>query len=335
MYLFDLSIIIVSWNVRKYLKICLDSIIRYTQGLNYEIIIVDNNSGDGTADEVRDTIKKYEDIGIIFIQNVKNDGFSKANNIGLEKAKGEYILFLNPDTEIKDNGLKILSEFLNKNPKYGAVGCRILYPDGSIYHPCARGFPTPLKILYHMMFFTKFFPKSKKFCALNLEYWDKNENSDIECLVGAFILVRHVVLEQVGSFRDIFFMYGEDIDLCYRVIKGGWKIKYIADSYIVHHTEKSSEQVDNNHFKSLLIAHSNWLFHRINYGIGYGCIYRFVILIGALFRSFIAGIMFLVFSVLGFKNKASLVRNLFIRYLKLLRWALGMEGWVKDVGHSA
>lgn len=334
MYSVDLSIIIVSWNVREYLKICLESIVKHTRDLDYEIIVVDNNSTDGTDEEVEGVIKKHGSIRIIFIQNKDNVGFGRANNIGLEKARGRDILFLNPDTEIKDNCLCMLCTFLMKNPEYGAVGCRILYPDGSIYHPCARGFPTPLNVLYEMMFLNRCFPKSRRFGSLNLEFWDKNDNRDVECLVGAFIIVRHAVLEQVGSFKDIFFMYGEDIDQCYRIIKGGWKIRYIADSYIVHHTEKSSEKVEINNFKPVMKAESNWLFQSISYGAKHGFLYRLVVLIGALFRICISWTLLLFFSVLGFDNKVSLVKSLLIKHVKLLRWALGLERWVEDVGQS-
>ncbi len=328
----DVSIIIVSWNVKELLKLCIESIILFTKNVNFEIIIVDNDSSDGTKEEISRIMNRNSSLDMIFIENEKNYGFSKANNIGLERARGKFILFLNPDTELLSNSIKEMAQFLEKNHEYGAVGCRLVYPDGTIYHPCARGYPTPINVFYEIMLLRRLFPKVKKFGALGMLYWDKGDSRDVDCLVGACVLVKREVLKSVGSFKDIFFMYGEDIDLCYRIKNGGWKIRYMADFSIIHHTEKSSEQVPINNFKTVMRAESNYLFNKINLGNRYGFYYRLIIFLGAGFRMIVLSLLYL-FHRIGISKNAEMKKNTFKKYYKLFRWSIGLENWANNYGN--
>ena len=239
------------------------------------------------------------------------------------------ILFLNPDTEVLKDSLKKAYYFLKENSEYGAVGCKILYPDGKIYHPCARGFPTPLRVFYHMFFFPKIFPNSKIFGAIDLKFWDKNLSRDVECLVGAFMMVKSEILSKIGAFREEYFMYGEDIDLCYRIVMAGFKIRYFSDCSIIHHTEKSSNQIKKGNFKTVMKAESNWLFHKFNYGVFYGSLYRLALLSGSIFRLIVSMIIATYFIIRNKRKKYYFVKNLINEQLSIVKWAFGFERWVK------
>ncbi len=216
----DLSVIIVNYNTIKLLKKCVDSVKRtFPEG---EIIVVDNASSDGSREE----IPKMSVKGILLEENA---GFSKANNIGLKQATGENILFLNPDTVVHEHTLKRCLDFLKANKKTGAVGCRVALPDGSLDKACKRKFPTPFNSFCTIFKAAKILPK----LGYNIVGNDQGVYP-VDCLVGAFMMCPKAVLEKTGAFDEDFFMYGEDIDLCFRIKKAGYEIWYLGDQAITH-----------------------------------------------------------------------------------------------------
>ena len=217
----NLSIIIVSYNNKKLLKQTLDSIYDTIQKINYEIIIVDNNSMDGSIDLVKQNYRQ-----IIIIENKKNLGFSCANNIGINQAKGRYMLLLNSDTVVTDNCFEKCIKYMDEHPDIGALGCKVVLSDGKLDPACKRSFPTPEVSFYRMTGLSWLFPKSKRFGRYNLTYLDEDAIHEVDSLVGAFMMVRREGIEQVGLLDEDFFMYGEDIDWCYRIKQAGWKIVY-------------------------------------------------------------------------------------------------------------
>ncbi|GMU95350.1 MULTISPECIES: glycosyltransferase [Ignavibacterium] len=233
----DLSIIIVNYNVKEYLKNLLHSIRKASQNLSTEIIVIDNASDDGSVEMLRE---KFPDVKLI--ANEKNLGFGKANNIGLKEAKGKYILLINPDTLVAEDTFTKLIEFFESHPDAGMVGCKILNPDGTLQLACRRSFPGPWTSFTKVTGLSSLFPKSKLFARYNLTYLDENQTYEVDAISGSFMMLRKDVYDKVGGFDEQFFMYGEDLDLCYRIQKAGYKIYYVHTTQIIHYKGESTKR---------------------------------------------------------------------------------------------
>lgn len=233
----NLSIIIVNYNVRDFLVQALQSLQNAEDGLSVEYIVVDNNSKDGSVPFLR---KHFP--AVMVIENRENVGFARANNQALRIARGKYILFVNPDTLIHRDTLHKMLDFFQKNPDCGMAGCKVLNPDGSLQLACRRGFPTPLAAFGKFSGLNYLFPKSRTWGRYNLTYLDPDATSEVEALSGSFMMVRREVLEQVGNFDETFFLYGEDLDLCYRIRQAGWKIYYYPETTVIHYKGESSRR---------------------------------------------------------------------------------------------
>lgn len=227
----DLSIIIVSYNTSEFLKKCLRSI--FESGFDhdrFEVIVVDNASSDNTGFVMKKDFPKVD-----FIQNKKNVGFSIANNIGLRNATGQYILFLNPDTEVRSQTLQRMVEFMDEYKDIGAATCKVQLSTGELDDAAHRGFPTPWNSFAHFSGLSKLFPRSKLFNGYHLGYVDLDKIHEIDACAGAFMMVRRSAGEQVGWWDEDFFFYGEDLDFCYRLKEKNWKVYYVPDVSILHH----------------------------------------------------------------------------------------------------
>ncbi len=214
----DLSIIIVNYNVKEFLLNLLESIQQAAKNISTEIIVVDNNSNDDSITTINEKFPS-----VITIQNNSNVGFGAANNQGLEISKGKYILLINPDTLVKENTFEQMIKFLEENLQVGIAGCKVLNPDGSLQLACRRSFPKPWVSFTKVTGLSKLFPKSKLFAKYNLTYLDENETYEVDAISGSFMMFNRNTFEKVGGFDTDFFMYGEDLDLCYRVQKAGSK----------------------------------------------------------------------------------------------------------------
>jgi GT2 family glycosyltransferase len=257
-----LSIIIVNYNTYTLTKQTIESIIQKKHPFQYEIILVDNASIDGSIENLQ---KEFNDLilqGIlqIFI-NEANLGFAKANNIGMRIAKGKYILLLNSDTVVKDDCLEKCLAEMEKDTNIGALGCKVVLSDGHFDHACKRGFPTPKASLYYLLKLYKKDPiKYGQYDALHLH---EDEVGEVDCLMGAFMLMRKDVLNEVGLLDEDFFMYGEDIDLCYRIKEGGYKILYYPKAQIIHYKGGSSKK---KRTKVIYDFHqAMWIFYKKHY----------------------------------------------------------------------
>lgn len=227
----DLSIIIVSYNARDFLINCLESIHKHVKNLKYEIIVVDNASDDDTPK----FLEKLKIENLTVLVNSENLGFSKANNIGIKKSSGKYVLFLNPDTLIQDNAVGYLMDFMEKQNDAGAATCKVLMTNGKIDDASHRGFPTPWNSFSHFSGLSKFFGNTKTFGGYNIGYLDMSKTHEIDVLAGAFMMVRRKAGEEVGWWDEDYFFYGEDIDFCYMLKKKGWKIYYVPEVSILHY----------------------------------------------------------------------------------------------------
>lgn len=226
----DISIIIVSFNTCDLLIDCIKSIIKTVKKVKYEIIVVDNASTDNTINKIQNDSSKFK-----MIRNSNNLGFSKANNIGIKKSSGKYLLFLNPDTLIYENTIDGMVEFMDKNKDAGASTCYVKLPDGKLDDAAHRGFPTPWNALTHFSYLFKLFPRSKLLNGYNLGHSDINMIHEIDSCAGAFMIVRRSAGEGVGWWDEDFFWYGEDLDFCFRLKEKGWKIFFVPGFEIYHY----------------------------------------------------------------------------------------------------
>ena len=233
----DLSIIIVNYNVKEFLQNLIHSIFKSALNISYEIIIIDNASDDGSVEFIKD---KFPEIKLI--SNEKNLGFSKANNLGLKIAKGKYLLLLNPDALLREDTLQKMMEFFRNTPDAGLAGCKILNPDGSLQLACRRSFPGPWTSFCKVTGLSTIFPRSRIFARYNLTYLDENQSYEVDAISGSFMMMKREVYEKVGGFDEEFFMYGEDLDLCYRIQKAGYKVYYVHDTQIIHYKGESTKR---------------------------------------------------------------------------------------------
>jgi GT2 family glycosyltransferase len=243
----DVSVVVVNYNVREFLEQALDSVERASAGLSVETFVVDNNSVDGSVAMVRE---RFPEVRVI--ANEENVGFGRANNQAIHEARGRYLLILNPDTLLQEDTLRTFVDFMDAHPEAGAAGCRILNPDGTFAPESRRAFPTPSVALYRMTGLSRLFPHSETFGRYNLTYLPIDEVCEVDALSGSCMLVRRAALYEdgpgraaengsaasaagAGLFDEDFFMYGEDLDWCYRIQQAGWKIYYTPGTQIIHY----------------------------------------------------------------------------------------------------
>jgi GT2 family glycosyltransferase len=237
----DLSIIIVNWNTKKLLVECLDSIFATTQNIDFEIWVVDNHSTDGSPEMIREDFSE-----INLIENEKNIGFAKANNQAYQKCRGKYILLLNPDTVVENDAIERLFHFLNHTPEAGMVGARLLNPDKTLQ---SSAFPVPTLSkefwrLFHLDYFVPF-------ASYSMEKWDLDSVREVDTLLGACILIRREALDRFSLFDEEYFIYSEEVDLCTRLKKEGWKLYWLPSAVVIHYGAQSTQQVAEEMFLKL------------------------------------------------------------------------------------
>jgi len=232
----DLSICIVNWNVKDLLKACLGSIYTNTKDISFEVIVVDNNSSDESIRMIKSDFPQVK-----LIENKTNAGFTKANNLAIKIAQGRNIMLLNPDTEVIDNALNRMVRFLDSRRDCGALGCKLLNTDGSLQRSC-RTFPTLEVMLYSALFLNSLFPKSRLFGKYFMTWWDFNETREVDQPMGSALMIKKEILDKVGLFDENIFIWFDEVDLCYRIKKAGFKIFFTPEAQITHHLSQSFKQ---------------------------------------------------------------------------------------------
>ena len=225
----DLSVVLLSYNTRDFTEGALRTVLEASAGLSVEVLVVDNASRDGSADMIA---AKFPQVDLI--RNPRNVGFSAGNNVALRRVRGRYVLLLNTDTIVRRDTLRRMVEFMDAHPEAGAVGCKILNPDGTLQLDSRRGLPTPMTSFCKMSGLSRIFPKSRRLAHYNMTYLDPDEIHEVEVLSGSCMMVRKEAMDQVGLLDEDYFMYGEDIDWCYRLGAAGWKIYYLPTTEIIH-----------------------------------------------------------------------------------------------------
>ena len=232
-----LSVIIVNYNVKYFLEQCLYSVENALLNIDAQIIVIDNNSNDGSKEFFTNKFPKVN-----FVWSSENFGFSKANNLGLAQAKGKYILFLNPDTLVAEDCFEKCISFFETHKNVGALGIRMIDGSGKFLKESKRGFPSLFPSLFKLFALTSLFPTSKIFARYYLGNLSENENHAVDVLSGAFMFIEKKVLDKIGGFDEDFFMYGEDIDLSYRIQNAGFRNYYFSESTIIHFKGESTKK---------------------------------------------------------------------------------------------
>jgi GT2 family glycosyltransferase len=251
----DVSIIIVNWNTCDILRVCLNSIFKQTQGINFEVIVVDNASSDGSAEMVRQEFPQ-----VALIANSKNRGFAAANNQGMQISKGRYVLLLNPDTIILDGAIQKSITFADMHPDIGVLGCQVWLNDNEIQKTCFT-FPTLWTALVQEIGLLHMFPHSRIFGHAYYGWWDRKSEMDVDVVSGMFMLVRQEAIQEVGLMDEAYFVYAEETDWCFRFHKAGWRCVFSPIAKIIHLDggSKSTALIRNKMFvqmqKSMLIFH--------------------------------------------------------------------------------
>ncbi len=242
----DLSIIIVNYETFLMTKQTVESVINRDHRFSYDIYVVDNASEDGSFEKLQKTFLKESDEGLIkFILNSENKGFAQANNLAIKRTNSDYVLLLNSDTVVVDDCLEKCLDYMENDKNTGVLGCKVLLPDNTLDKACRRSFPDFYVSFYRMTGLSKLFPRNKRFGRYNLTYLSEDETYAVDCVMGAFMLIRSKAIEGVGLLDEKFFMYGEDIDWCYRIKAAGWKIIYYSKATIIHYKGSSNSKKQN------------------------------------------------------------------------------------------
>ena len=317
----DVSIIIVNWNSVGYLERCLASIYRNTAEISFEVIIIDNASYDGCKEMLRLKFPQAR-----FIQSDSNVGFARANNMAFNVSRGRNILFLNPDTEININAFKILYNMLNTLPNAGIVGAKLINCDLSIQTSCIQAFPTIANQFLNIDALRKVLRKSNIWGASAL-FKSKDAPSKVDAVSGASLMIKRSVFQSVGMFSTDYFMYSEDIDLCYKVHKSGWNTFYIPKAIIVHYGGKSTIKSNVNAFSSIMMVESRRRYFRKTRPAWYSKLYRIAIFIASLIRIFI---VIYVWPIYAIKGERIFIERVTGEWTARLRWTLGGEKWIQN-----
>jgi len=314
----ELSIIIVNWNSKEYVRKCVASILANTPGIEYEIIVVDSGSFDGCGDMLQHTYPQVR-----FIQSTLNVGFARANNLGAGYAHGSVLLFLNPDTEVFDGAIERIYRHVSTLPDPGVVGCRLLNTDGSVQTSCVQSLPTLLNQVFDAEVIRRWFPGARLFGTAALFAPGAAAAEEVEAVSGACMMIRREVFEHVGGFSADYFMYGEDLDLCFKTRCQGFHNYHIANVVVVHHGGGSS-QCAISKFSTVMMVESVNRFLCKSRGTVYSSCHRLTVSGAAVLRLVLLSLLFPVWAAFGTIGEWTAS---FRKWFFVLRWGLGLERW--------
>ena len=276
-----LSVVIVNYNVEYFLEQCLYSVRRAMQGIEGEVFVVDNNSVDGS---LKMLAQKFPEVKVI--ANKDNVGFAKANNQAIRISTGEYVLLLNPDTVVEDDTFSKCIDFMDSHPDAGGLGVKMVDGKGQFLPESKRGLPTAKTAFYKMFGLTKLFPHSKRFARYYMGHLSNDEVNEVEILAGAYMLMRKETLDKVGLLDETFFMYGEDIDLSYRITQGGYKNYYFPETRIIHYKGESTKKTSVNYV--FVFYRAMEIFAKKHFGNTWAKSFSFLINIAIYIKAFFA-----------------------------------------------
>jgi len=313
----DLSIIIINWNSSEYVRNCIKSLYNHTKGTGFEVIVIDNGSYDSCGRMVASEFPRVR-----FFQSRENLGFAKANNYGSQKATGEYLLFLNPDTEVIDDAISGMLSLMQGLPDAAVLGCKLLNSDGSLQTSCVQTFPTILNQVFDSDMINRQLPV---FTTGNVAYSAKGP-AKVEMISGACMMIRKEVFEEVGNFSPEYFMYTEDLDLCYKTHQAGYANYYTGAYSVIHHGGGSSQNRKENSYANIQMRESIFKFFKKTRGDFYAGAYKKAMLVNGLMRF---GLLSCVSAASALVGQRSKWRSSLIKWKGIIRWTLGIERWAR------
>jgi len=316
----ELSIVIVNYRSADFTRKCLQSIAKNASDLDLEIVVIDNDSHDGCGGMVQ-----LEFPSVIFIQSERNLGFAGANNLAAARCHRRFILFLNPDTEVQGRALRELLQCLRSKPDVGMAGAHLLNSDLSVQTTSITAFPTITNQLLGMDWLRRRFPRASLWGIRPL-FESHVQPVEVEAISGACMLVRKEVFDAVGGFDCGYFMYSEDLDLCLKVKRAGWKVCYVSDAVIVHHGGQSSSARTESQFAAIMIRESLTRFMKIHRGRAYSAAFRSMAGCAALLRLLL---LLIASPIAVIPSQRQLLRGRFTKWSGIVRWALGLQTWMR------
>lgn len=256
----DVSIVIISWRMKELLQICLKTIYSFTSGINFETIVIDNNSSDGTSEMIE---KEFPEV--VLIKNSENRGVAPARNQGIEIARGKYILILDADVELTENSILKLFQYMEDDKTCGVVGSKLIGTDHQLQFSCKR-FPNFLSFIFRRLEHFSFIRNSKTLRYHTMQDWDHKEIKEVDYLIGACQFIRSEVIKKIGMYDDKIFYGPEDIDFCLRTWRAGWKVVYFPQTEIIHHEQRITKKnifskVSLKHFLGILYLYKKYKFN--------------------------------------------------------------------------
>jgi GT2 family glycosyltransferase len=315
----DVSIVIVNWNSKEHLKACLNSILANTSGVEYEIVVIDSGSFDGCRQMVRESFPTVR-----FIQSATNLGFARANNRAFEASRGEYVLFLNPDTEIVGPAIEAMHAALKALPDSGAVGCKLLNSDGTIQSSCIQSIPTIWNQLLDSEVLRARWPKSPLWGMAAL-FDGSGGPRPVEAISGACLMLKRSAFERVNRFSEDYFMYAEDIDLSFKIESAGYRNYYVQTATVVHHGGTSSQRAVSE-FSVVMMREAIWRFLLKTRGRSYAAGYRLAMGGSALAR---LALLF-VRAAIGRRDAEDASSGSIGKWKAILRWSMRKDDVVKQ-----
>jgi N-acetylglucosaminyl-diphospho-decaprenol L-rhamnosyltransferase len=317
----DLSIIIVNWNSVNFLRVCLTSIFDNVRALEYEVIVIDNASFDGSA-----TLIAAEFPQVHFLQSERNLGFSGANNLALEHAQGRYVLFLNPDTRVLADAVQVAVSALDEHSEAAMAGVRLLNPDLTLQTTCVTAVPSILNQVLSSDHLRESFP-GWRLWGMRALFRPEQAPVAVEAVSGACMLARRHIIKSVGGFTTAYFMYSEDMDLCVKIHRAGHDILYVPGAEIIHFAGRSSSSREESNFSNVMLRESVHRFFELHRGRGYASLYRLSTSLMALARLAVLGIAAPAVIVRG---QSSFLQKAISKWWAVLGWSLGMSRWVHE-----
>lgn len=314
---YDLSIIIVSYNTCSLIVKCIESIYKFSENLTIQILVSDNASSDNTVETLENAFPE-----VSILKNSRNLGFAAANNRAINYSKGRFVLFLNPDIIVVEPVFKKMIEFLETNEDAGIVGCKLLNSDGSIQKSFFDNFPTLTNRFLEAIYMEKLFDKQSRHVAIF------NTSKKVAAIVGACILMRKELIEELGGFDESFFMYCEDMDLNYRVQKLGYNI-YFLGNIVMFHYQGASSKVKKSYFEKVLTKESVYKYFLKHYGKTRATLYKFSMVAGSIFRLIALLTWVPITKILGICYNFNYYNSI-SKYIRVLFWGLGFEKWTKN-----
>jgi len=314
----DLSICIVSWNISKKLIECLGSIYKHSKDLNIEVLVFDNASSDNTVEMIKNNFPQ-----ITLIENQTNIGFGRGNNVAINKSNGNYVLLINPDILIVEPCLKKMIKSLETLPQAGVIGCKLVNIDGSIQKSYFEKFPTPISELFWGMMLHKIF-NYPLYSTTNI-----TSNTEIAWIVGGCMMLRREVIAELKGFDERFFMYGEDIDLCFRIKNMGLKSYYLPNIKMLHYHGVSSKKQKKRYFAAVMQREAMKIFMEKHYGESTAFLYQLIWMVSGLVRVFLLLVGFVIVLLTFNNKKLHVLFETIENYVHIVSWGFGFEKWCR------